>query len=520
MTTRPAAEDDDLLLDALEQEPGHDTLSSSLSPALQAELQGLRAVRRLLDDDTAFGVDSGADLPPAHLFDAILRAEVAARPDVIRQAIVAGHSPGTSPATTAAPTPAWWQRLSSWMVGGGVLTAAAAALLINVQRTPNLQDDASLVMPRAAAPAVAPPPPPPSMPADALGFAVEEAPATAATMASPGEMAEGSLGKADARLETKAQGPTPDLAKGAVAAETMADGRSGLGASGGGNGRGDVAGATFDAIGKADNSLNDSRTDDSRADDSLADDSLAEKVTVLPTMMGAAGKPSPVAKDVADRDAASAPSAEPAAPAVKTGTEIRRVFQERLAAKQEARREASAPAKAKKSTSSRSATAPSPSPPSSSAAARSRSFDELERDRQAQEANGILVTAENELSRGRFAIAVDLAQRAEAAAGGTLGLAPASTLARGFLGLKRPADAARVGSRLLGGDVADAQIVDGLLAAAQAALQIGDRPLATRLVQHALAPANIDVARRARAQALLAKIRAVPPRAAAKPSDP
>ena len=113
MTTRPAAEDDDLLLDALEQEPGHDTLSSSLSPALQAELQGLRAVRRLLDDDTAFGVDSGADLPPAHLFDAILRAEVAARPDVIRQAIVAGHSPGTSPATTAAPTPAWWQRLSS-----------------------------------------------------------------------------------------------------------------------------------------------------------------------------------------------------------------------------------------------------------------------------------------------------------------------------------------------------------------------------------------------------------------------
>ncbi len=49
--------------------------------------------------------------------------------------------------------------------------------------------------------------------------------------------------------------------------------------------------------------------------------------------------------------------------------------------------------------------------------------DQMARDQRMQEANGVLVTAERELQFGRFAGALDLAQQAEALAGG--GLLPA-----------------------------------------------------------------------------------------------
>jgi hypothetical protein len=126
--------------------------------------------------------------------------------------------------------------------------------------------------------------------------------------------------------------------------------------------------------------------------------------------------------------------------------------------------------------------------------------DQMARDQRLQEANGVLVAAERELQFGRFAAALDLAQRAEAIAGTGLGLAPASTQTRAYLGLKRFADAARVGSRLLQGPAVSPWIVDGLLAGAEAATAIGDVRLAERLLTKAASTQNPDPARRAEAR--------------------
>ncbi len=118
-------------------------------PALQAELAGLRAVRELLDRDAQWGERSGADAPPPHLVDAILRAEVLARPPELRTAIAKRRD--------ARP---FLAKVTTWLVGGGVLAGAAAAVLLVAQadrQAPRTAAEAAQVAMRDA-PAAAPAP--------------------------------------------------------------------------------------------------------------------------------------------------------------------------------------------------------------------------------------------------------------------------------------------------------------------------------------------------------------------------
>jgi hypothetical protein len=132
---------------------------------------------------------------------------------------------------------------------------------------------------------------------------------------------------------------------------------------------------------------------------------------------------------------------------------------------------------------------------------------ELERARRAQTANELLLAAEHELSIGRAAGALDLAQRAELEdRGGVLGALPVTTQVRAYAALRRNIDAARVASRLLQASPAEPAVVDALVIGADAAAAIGDRALARRLLQRALEPENRDAARRATARQRLDKL--------------
>jgi hypothetical protein len=124
----------------------------------------------------------------------------------------------------------------------------------------------------------------------------------------------------------------------------------------------------------------------------------------------------------------------------------------------------------------------------------------VERERRLNDANGALVTAERELQLGRFASALDLATQAEALAGGGLGLAPTSTRVRALWGLARAAEAAALAEGLLTVQASSTQLVDGLLAGADAALAVGDVRLRTRLLTKAASTENPDPARRAEAK--------------------
>ena len=98
-------------------------------PALRAEIEGLLAIRTLLDKDAQYGRDSQVDLPPSHLIDAILRSEVAARPDEIRQAVALARTSTDARDDASRPL---WARFSSWLVGGGVVVSAAAAVPVPI----------------------------------------------------------------------------------------------------------------------------------------------------------------------------------------------------------------------------------------------------------------------------------------------------------------------------------------------------------------------------------------------------
>lgn len=429
MTDPRSPSDDDLVLAALDGNANSDA-SASVSSSLRAEIDGLRAVRALLDDDAAWGERSGVDAPPPHLLDAIVRAEVAARSDVVRQAMSAASAP------SAPSAPSVWQRLSSWLVGGGVLVGAAAAMLIVVQREPALQAETSAAptMPPAdSAPAESPAPPPPPPPAAA----------PAAITATPTIADGAALGFASGdKLEAKEE--APHRAKDAIAEGRVAE------TAGSGPAVAEEArkGAKADLSGAASRSAV-AMEAPAPAKPAMAD---AEDDAIAQPRAEPATSTAPMAPAV------QAPSPPP--PAEVSGNDVRRLFRERMAEKKS---EASAP-KAKKAPSS----------------------DSLARDRQIQEANSTLLTAERELAQGRFGSALDLAMRAEAIAGGALGLAPVATQARALRGLGRPADAARLGNRLMSADAADPQLMAGVVAAAASAFDVGDRVLCRRLSQVAL----------------------------------
>ncbi len=530
-------------------------------PDLRAEVDGLQALRGLLDEDARYGRESLLDVPPAHLLEAIVRAEVLARPDEIRQAIVNGGGLArTAPERGDKPL---WARLQSWWMGGGVVVGAAAAVAFVITRGP-------AEPPRSPTPAAAVVAPATTSP-NALNDALADAPAGERQAEGAGaavdEFAADGAPSAK-RMKTSNAGPNavPDEPNGGLA---ELDKRSGGGRAANlptlqDDPQGDLQAPGGNAVG------------DSGADRGFASASASaeraeraeRKAPVMPTLDAvAAEEPAPrappapksaesrkPADNARDDDASSygsapapvttsttpsaAPPPPPATPPTSVGggslgyqsaDQSRDVFLEKMRAKKTAqieREEASKKKPSSKSSIGGEKSKDAPAAPAKGKADRAdkemtatESREELEREKRINAASMMLTAAERELAAGRAQDALDLAVRAEAQGGGALGLVPASTQTRAYLLLKRFADGARVGSRLLQGDVSDVVIVDGLLAGADAATAIGDRRLAERLLVKVLAPPNKDVARRAAAQRRLDSLRAASVRNRAAESD-
>jgi hypothetical protein len=562
MTSRTPA-DDDLLLeatDALETtdaavgaDGGLAARLAGAAPSLQAEVKALQAVKALLRHDEAWGKSSGTDAPPAHLLDAILRAEVAARPDAIRQAVALAIDPPVPAATRL------WAKLSSWLLGGGVVVGTAAAILITIQRAPGealapaaAQSAATtmaaptvaaktMAAKTMAAPTLAAPTLAGAVEADGSSLGPVKKMATALTEASeapaasdqamPAENAEraeraggsgGGGGLAVGAMVAKSAMASPDGRMDALndldeapakQASPAARREAGWGVVEGQD-EGSLAGATR-AGAKAD-----------RMADRVADDMADDMADEAPARMGvSAAKPAPSLSP--PPPPASPPMATAPAPRIISAEEARRSFMlQREQAKERARASKDgepAPAGARgRATNEAESKAKAEAPPKGAAgknadkksAAEARDSagearEQMARQRQLQEANSLLLTAERELSIRRYDSAVDLARRAETIAGGGLGLGPASTLVRALLGLKRFAEATTVAARLLQGPAADPQVVDGMMAGAQAAQQVGDQRLAQRLLERAASADNTDVSRRQQAQQALKALKAL-----------
>lgn len=115
-------------------------------PDLQAEVDGLLAMRDVLDADAQFGEESGIDEPPPHLFDAILKDEAIARSPAVKAAVAKRNAP---------PSEGLLSKLSTWLVGGGALAGAAAVLFFVVARQGAVDDVAAPQAAKTAAPAAA-----------------------------------------------------------------------------------------------------------------------------------------------------------------------------------------------------------------------------------------------------------------------------------------------------------------------------------------------------------------------------
>jgi len=529
MTTR---DDDDELI-ALATGPGElqESLAARLeaaSPEVRAEVASLRAVRALLDGDAAWGQSSGTDAPPPHLFDAILRAEVAARPDEIRQAVALAQTP------PPAHKPLW-ARLSGFLLGGGVAVGAALALVVTMQR-----GDAEVAAPQklAAAATEAKPAQPALVAPDPAAAPAPASPADTGTLGGLGD------GIADAAGGAMGEKKANDN-KGAVADDEADD----LQAA-----KGKVESKLGEAAALAPpRSPAESKPSPKKADRAVAKDFVEPTPDAVPARPRDVDADS-LAKDkaegadgaVADRPqereaaqnragsgslsgagpgmpaqeappAASAPTKpSPPPPRIVSAEEARRTF---LARKEEAKESAkkSAMEQAKQEPSSKAKARPATKSSASrgdgapAGIAQDASPDEVReqmaRQQRLQEANSMLVAAERELTMRRFDSALDLALRAEAIAGSGLGLAPASTQVRAFVALRRPADATRAASRLVGGDVRDPQLREGMRAGVDAALSIGDFRLAERLLVRLASKDNDDATSRADAQARLESLR-------------
>jgi tetratricopeptide (TPR) repeat protein len=88
-------------------------------PELNAEVEGLRATQTFIGADLKSGMESGQDLPPAHLVDAIMRAEAIERSPAIREAVIA-RSTHEEP---------WHKRFFLALLGGGALATTAVVVI-------------------------------------------------------------------------------------------------------------------------------------------------------------------------------------------------------------------------------------------------------------------------------------------------------------------------------------------------------------------------------------------------------
>ncbi|MFZ9888660.1 MAG: hypothetical protein ACO3JL_14265 [Myxococcota bacterium] len=223
--TRP--DDDNLLIAYVYDElaaSDRDAFEARLAadPALQAEVEGLLATRSMLGADARFGEQTGLDEPPPHLRQAILQAEVLARPREIRAA-----------AASAAPQ-GFLLRLSTWWIGGGLAASAAAAVLLLVRESPDTEDLSlesapSAQLAKASADAIA-----------ADSRAAAQAAARGAPPEAPAEAPEGDEGGSGSASAERAVASPVGSASGGPGGRSL--GLAGAGSAGGGSAAGVIGG--------------------------------------------------------------------------------------------------------------------------------------------------------------------------------------------------------------------------------------------------------------------------------------
>ena len=454
-------------------------------PALRAEVEGLLAIRTLLDKDAQYGRDSQVDLPPSHLLDAILRSEVAARPDEIRQAVALARTSTDARDDASRPL---WARFSSWLVGGGVVVSAAAAVLIVVN-----QGAVELVTPAGVQGYAAVVPAPASSPGADPAATAAAATAAADDAAADDDAADDDA--ADTEAADHAAGYGRGFAKKASVVDSFDKGqqlspKEVVTAARAPAPGGPLSVAAFDdGIGKNAGTA--------------APGVLAE--AVLPASAPASAPASSLA-------AAPVTSGSGGGRSYRSADESKAWILDRMATRRDSKIEkeraqrSSVAAQSAQLNNAPAADGGATDDPAGVAKTPTEAREELRRQRGLDQASELMTAAERELLAGRPLEAIELAGRAEALGGSRVGLVPASTQTRAYFAAKLFADSARVGLRLLQGDPADALIVDGLIAGADAAIAIGDRRLAERLLQRALAPANKDAPRRAQAQRRLERL--------------
>lgn len=438
-----------------------------------------------------------------------MRAEVAARPDEIRQAVALSR---TSP--EAMQQKSLWARLQSFWLGGGVVVGAAAAVLFVVTRAPDLAPAAPTAAKSEVAPtATSPEPPPPPAPETAK-LKRDEAPHAGAVegdgllqdaLGAPQSQKGGganelragldrkSVDESEKKAEAKEQPPAEAPKDLQLKSDPKPVAKPDADAYDDGDARLDYGNAALNSA------------DSAGAGPGAARGQLPTTATTtpmpppMPTTPPATAPPSPSKKPM------PSPSPMPSADAPSSTS----VGSGGYTSAEENVRRFEALSKAKKTAQIERERAAEPKAANGKAALTpTEAKEEIERSKRIDGASMMLTTAERELAAGHPQQALDLAVSAESSGGGALGLVPASLQARAFVALKRNADAARVGSRLLQGDAGDPSLVSGMIAAADAALAVGDRRLATRLLERAVMPANKDAALRASAQKKLQALRA------------
>lgn len=482
-------------------------------PALRAEVEGLKAVRALLDEDARWGAQSGEDAPPPHLVDAIVRAEALSRPAELRAAIARAGS---------APRP-FVQRLSTWLVGGGLAAGAAAALLLVATSDERAPPTATAVAARVAE-ASAPPPPTAAPAGPTPDVAAAESADAKIAAASP-------AAEAAAAASGAVQQPVGAATKEGDARrdELFAGGDLGEGVATGGAQVMGGAGASVDGLGRTAGA----RPADAAppAEQRAEQEEAAEKPAAAKGDTRKGDVAADVAKDAPARaaasavdDAESAPAAAPPPPAAAPAPAPAKAAPpatsstsggppplspraRELAAEVREKRKAEASTEAKKQ-------AADPA-----AAERQRAREQAERGKREQDATMALASAARELAAGRLVDALDLFRQAERLDRGLgiLGIDPIVGQMRALERLGRVDDVLALVPRLPA-DAKQPGVGEALLIAARAAEAKGDRATALALYRRAAASPPHKAEAQKAARRLSAPVDDAP--AASAPAEP
>ena len=189
------------------------------APELRAEVDAMLATRRWLGSDARFGEDSGRDLPPPHLVDAIVQAEAIARSASVREALQA------QPVASGNKGKGWLGRLNQWVFGGGIAVAATLAFLVFNKTPENEEPPAMDAVMQAANDVGSPAPAAESQKAIEFEKAdlAESTTPSSAKAAAPGMAAE-ELAEADVEKNARFEAAKDGKRAGASLAKTKATG--------------------------------------------------------------------------------------------------------------------------------------------------------------------------------------------------------------------------------------------------------------------------------------------------------